>query len=302
MRREGLLVAAILGAAALTAPLWSPVPGSVTSAQGAGGAIMERLQAAAAAGDPRASAALDDMRAFLVQKHLDSSVLDAPLAVESQAAAGRVRLTASGLTPFWLDVTPTADLDTDRALSVYLAERRTAAVALATAGGTVQGRLAFAGFVDLERLLDLRDTLGLGITDADVDVWLGDQWITRAGYGPDASSFWRQPKTVVLSEMRSVLSQAHAADAVAAQLGSARLTVHGAVLSASAAAVGQLLEEPDVLLFDPYTDLLAPFVGAAAHVRLVAPIDVFDAWVLSRDRAGEPYPFVPAAANAKGGM
>jgi hypothetical protein len=92
-----------------------------------------------------------------------------------------------------------------------------------------------------------------------------------------------------------MIATAHTGEPLAMRISDVRLTVHGATIDVPDSAVDQLLAMRDILLFDPYTDLLASYATAAAHVRVVGPVDVFNAWVKSQTRAGEPYPFIPAA-------
>jgi hypothetical protein len=251
--------------------------------------ILQRLEAAADAGDPRAQAALADLRAFLVTNHLDQSVLDNPSAYLEDARHGAILTVARGFVPFWIDVVASADLSNGAALARYVAERRVVASGLVGAGSAIEGRLAFAGLVPLDRLLSLRDQLDLVVRDADVDVWLDNKWVSRAGFGPEATEFWAQPAAVADKALRSLIADAHAGEPVAIRISEAQLTVHGATLEVSAQAAGRLLETPDVLLFDPYTDLLDAYRGLAVHVRLVAPVDVFDSWLRSRAPQGDPY-------------
>lgn len=295
MRKVVTVVLAFVAAAALWGPFSEPGVISIAHAGGIGGAIVDRLRASAATGDVEAREALDDLRRFLVQHGLDASVLDVPNPVDGRAAIGRLQLTAHGLAPFWIDVTPAADLDSESSLSAYVAERRAAAKVLSESGTRVSGRLAFADFVDVDRLLALRDALGLIVQDADVDVWLDGGWVGRAGYGPDAAEFWAQPGQDVQKALRSMIATAHTGEPLAMRISDVRLTVHGATIDVPDSAVDQLLAMRDILLFDPYTDLLASYATAAAHVRVVGPVDVFNAWVKSQTRAGEPYPFIPAA-------
>lgn len=262
---------------------------SSAQAQGVGGMILQRLEAAADAGDPRAQAALADLHGFLVTNHLDQSVLDHPSAYLEDARHGEVRTVARGLVPFWIDVAASADLSNAAALARYIAERRVVASGLVAAGSAIEGRLAFAGLVPLDRLLSLRDQLGLEVRAVDIDVWLDNKWVSRAGFGPEATEFWAQPAAVADKALRSLIADAHAGEPVASRISEAQLTVHGATLDVSAQAAGRLLEAPDVLLFDPYTDLLDAYRGLAVHVRLVAPVDVFDSWLRSRASQGDPY-------------
>lgn len=290
------LVLAVFAAVAGVANLNGP---PVARAQSVGQAIIERLRTAADAGDRQAQAALADLQQFLARNHLDQSVLDTPSPFRQDDTRGHIQIVARGLAPFWIDLVPSADLSTKASLSSYVAERRAAAASLSAMGSSVEGRLGFSGLVTLGRLLSLRDQLGLVVRDADVDVWLDENWVSRAGFGPEQTEFWAQPASVVDPALRSLVADAHAGEPVASRIAEARLTVHGATVEASADAAAHLLAAPDVLVFDPYTDLLSPYQGLAAHVRVVAPVDVFDAWLRSRARVRDPYPFTPSPKGSK---
>lgn len=154
------------------------------------------------------------------------------------------------------------------------------------------------GFVDVDRLCELREASASVVLDADVDVWLGDTWVTRFGYGPDKPAFWSVGCSALVARIRAYLAEAHSGDRLGASVNDARLTIHSATLSVGTLGLAQLSDQPDVLLFDPEEDLLAPWARLAAQVRLVAPIDAFAESIRAKVAAGDILePFVPGALS-----
>jgi hypothetical protein len=266
-------------------------PPTQVTAQDPGTLVMTALRSAAAAGDPSAAATLADIEEFLSANHLDAAVVRAT-DVREAGQRGVIDLSARGLAPFWVDVYASADLATDASLSRYLAERRAAVVA--SEDSVVSGRLSFNGFVSVERLCEVRDAYGATIRDADVDLWLDGAWMGRAGYGPDQSDFWARDCAAITEDLRGIVRSGHPGDLLAIRSGDADLTVYGATMDVPMSGARAIDELKDVLLFDPANDLLAPWDGRAAHVRLAAPVDVFGAFVGAQVRAGAlTYPYVP---------
>jgi hypothetical protein len=268
-----------------------------TSAEDPSDRIISGLKGAAANGDARAKRTLVDLSAYLARVGLDPATITAQSLNDARSLQS-AHLSATGLTPFWLDVVETADLSSISALRAYLLERRTAASSLA-GSNSHRGRLSMAGFVDLNRLCDLRDLAGATVLDADVDVWLGNTWVTRFGFGPDAPGFWYGSCDEIAARIRDQLASAHADDRLGAQIRIARFTIFGATLLVPTGGVSTLLVDHDVLLFDPEEDLLAPWANAAAHVRLIRSVDVFGAFVDEQVRGGHlSDPFVPGALSS----
>lgn len=290
--RRMLLLGVILGAGAIVA-LAAATP---SEAQDPSQRILTGLQSAAERGDRRAQAALDDLTAFAATRGFDLSKVAAE-SVADIGIVGRIYLRATGMAPFWINVFQDVRLDATYGIDNYVLERRAAAMALA-GNKTYRGRLSMDGFAPLERLCELRDSADAVVDDADVDVWLGETWVTRFGFGPDRPDFWAGDCATVVDNIRSLLAQAHADDELGAGVAEARLTIHSAQLTVRKAGLTQLLRQDDVLLFDPEEDLLAAWSGRASHVRLVAPIDAFAVLIAARVDSGEiPEPFVPGALS-----
>ncbi len=254
--------------------------------------MMTGLRSAAERGDRRAQAALADLTAFAASKGIDlSSVVAEPVA--DVRTEGRMSLRASGMAPFWIDVFQDVRLDANYSIDDYVRDRRAAAMAL-EGNKAYRGRLAMDGFAPLERLCQLRDSTNAVIDDADVDVWLGDTWVTRFGFGPDRPDFWAGDCATLTDNIRALLAQTPADDDLGARVTESRLTIQSARLSVGRPGIAELLQQDDVLLFDPEDDLLAEWSGRASHVRLVAPINAFAAAISARVRSGQiPEPFLP---------
>jgi len=271
---------------------------SLTQASDPSARILTNLQAAADRGDPRAKAALDDLKAYAVAHGIDLAVL-VSAEVADNRSAGNIALRAQGTAPFWIDVYEQVSFDQSYTLARYVAERRAVALMLAGAGSH-QGRLSINGYVPLNRLCDLRDHARARIGDADLDVWYGTQWVSRFGVGPDRADFWAQSCTAIEEQVRAILGQAHAGEAEANLINELRFTVHSATATVPTGSIAGLLSEPDVLLFDPEDDLIAPWSGRASHVRLVAQVDAFTELIQARVAAGEIVdPFVPVDLGNK---
>lgn len=265
---------------------------SPTEAIDPGGHILVNLKAAAERGDRRAQAALDDLESYAAAHGLDLARLTSKEVAEGRTA-GRVTLRAQGIAPFWIDVYQQVAFDQAYTVQSYVAERRVASLML-SGGARHRGRLSVDGYAPLARLCAVRDAVRASIGDADIDVWYGAKWVSRMGVGPDRADFWGQGCSAIESQLRDLLAEAHADEPLAALVDELRLTVHSATADVAGDSVAALLAEPDVLLFDPQDDLLAPWRGRAAHVRLVAQVDAFTELIQARVAAGEiADPFVP---------
>ncbi len=298
-RLIGAAVVLVLASVLVVSRIGAP---PVAHAEDPSAQILAGLKTAAAAGNERARSALADLDSFVLKNHLDAAALNSR-EVDQSARTGKVTLSARGTTPFRIDVFATADLSSDKALSAYAIERRAAALALVDGSSRHRGHLAFNDFVTVDRLCDLRDAAKATISDAEVDVWLDGNWVTRVGYGPDQPAFWSRGCSLVTDGIRAVLASAHSDEPLGQRANEVRLTVYGATLEADSGGIGVLLAAPDVLLFDPETDLISPWAGAASHVRLAASVDTFGALVEAKVRAGEiAYPFVSSGLPSKDGQ
>jgi len=283
-----LLVGVVLAAGAIVAlAAITPADAQDTSTR-----ILAGLQSAAERGDRRAQAALQDLSVFAARKGLDLSGISAE-SIGDLASVGRVKLRATGIAPFWIDVVQDVRFDAAYTIDNYVLERRAVALSLSSGDG-YRGRLTMDGFRPIERLCELRDLSGAVIDDGDVDVWLGDSWVTRVGFGPERTDFWSGDCATITGRVRALLTQAHADDQLGERVSDARLTINSAALTVPAPGIVELLRQDDVLLFDPEADLLAPWSGLAAHVRLVAPFNVFMARITASVDSGQiKNPFIP---------
>lgn len=267
--------------------------GQVATAGDPSRQIIAKLEAAADGGDPKAKAALADLQAFAARNGLSVSDLRERAVAEARAATPHVVLNARGVAPLWLDVFQEVTFDSGSSVTSYVAERRVVARGL---GGTDRhrGRLAFSDFQPLTRLCDLRTATAGVIEDAEFDIWLGDTWVSRFGYGPDRPEFWGSDCNQLDAKIRDFLSRALVGDSVADSINDFTFSLRWATFDLTSDGISIALDDPAVLVFDPEEDLLQPWAARASHVRLFSGVDPLGQLVAERVARGEiANPFVP---------
>jgi len=295
MRMRRILLALSV---AMVVAIWGGTALSPAAAEGPAGILLSRLTLAADRGDSRAITALRDLKDFAIRNGIDLARITSR-AVADTRHAPRGTLSARGLAPFWIDVYQEVPFDGVHSIDDYVLERRAVAASLSE-GISFAGLLSMNGFVPLERLCQLRRETNASIDDAAVDVWIGEAWVSRFGFGPGKPDFWNRPCAAVIADIRALLAQAHVGDMLEGNIEHARFTVGTAHLSAQSAGIALLHRQPDVLLFDPEVDLLAPWSASAAHVRLVTPVNAFMTLINARVAAGElENPFIPMDLSNK---
>lgn len=259
-----------------------------------GRALLSRMQAAAASGDPEAARLLRALTTFLASRNLGEGELDR---AEPQAGrkmdVGGTDVFVEGFPPFFVQVTVPGKFANQEAFDRYLTARKRALSGLLQTPGTIDANLSFNEFLSIADFLTLRRSIGFEIQGLTLDVWRDGKWNSRYAHGPNTPDFWRGSDGQILERVAAENASFHRGE----EPGEFRFTVHVAQISASGRSAAELSARPEVLLLDPTNDVKAAFRNAAAEVFILSMPNMYhQMWVL-RARAGtHTYPFYPDAA------
>ena len=283
MSRGRLLRLVGLGAATVVAvALIHPGPYSTRAqAPAEGVAILQRLRAAADAGDDRARAALRDFEGFAASRGLtlDTAAEGATHIRELLSVPG-LEVGAQGITPFFLRVDAHRSFSDRTDIRGYIAQRMLALTTLAAQdpGRSVLVQVSFERRPNLNDLLPLLARHSGEVEEIHVDaVADGTRLLTYGSRDEAARQMASRNPLDVTAEVRANLSGA-GLEECGASPGTVDLVVKFLRVRLPAGESVQLASEPEILSVDPLTDVTDQFTGRAVRVNVGAWPSLTEAW------------------------